>query len=89
MIRAGSSGQSGGVLGSWPRSPRNNLTKGAERLGPLEEEEMMERLPKSLAMGVKTDVSAGRHEDAKEGDIVVTTGIASWSEGRDVRRGEV
>lgn len=85
MVRQGSSSQTGGSLVKWPRSK----TRGAERLGPFEEEMIGE----TLALGNKTNVLAGampasERFEANEGDIVVTTGIATWSEGRDDTNGK-
>lgn len=93
MIRQANSSQPSGdsVLGNWSRSSHTNLTKGAERLGPLEEEEMI-GTSSSLTMGVETNVRGGMVGNglgAKEGDIVVTTGISSWSEGTEGKNGQV
>ena len=89
MVRHASSSQSAGGLASWPRSPRGNM-RGAERLGPFEEEEMLET-QHGMGMGTNTDVRGGLGKGlgTKEGDIVVTTGIATWSEGREERGGDV
>lgn len=79
MVGKGSSSQAG--FPGWPRSK----TKGAERLGPFEEEEMVEGTGKS---GVNTDVrvesmpACVRSED-KPGNILVTTGITTFCEDRD------
>ena len=81
LVRKGSSSQTGSMLIGWPRS----MTRGAERLRPFEEEEM---IGGPLAAGVNTNVRAGRTPTSvkfgeKEGDIVVTTGITTWCEERD------
>ena len=80
MLGRGSSSQTGGVFPYWPRSK----SRGAERLGPFDEE----RIETPLKLGTNTNVHAAvmpasPKVGVKEGDIVVTTGIATWSEGRD------
>ena len=82
MVRQGSSSQSVAALGSWPRSPRGKA-RGLERLGPFEEE-MIETPSLGTAMGVKTHSrgGSGMGGGTKDGEIVVTTDIATWSEGK-------
>jgi len=81
IARQGSSSQTGVGFANWPRSK----TRGAERLGPFEEEEMIEA---PLAPSMNTNVHGGQmpaspKSGPKDGDIVVTTGITTWSEGRE------
>lgn len=82
--------ESGAALSSWPRSPRSK-PGGAERLGPFEEEEIIEMPSLGPGIGVETNVRGGipNGVEANEGDIVVTTGITTWSDGRDERMGVV
>ena len=81
MAGRGSSSQTTLAFASWPK----NKTRGAERLGPFEEEEMIET---PLTPGMDTNVRGGTMPaskvlEAKDREIVVTTGITTWSEGRD------
>ncbi|KAL6718206.1 hypothetical protein ACLMJK_004294 [Lecanora helva] len=85
MVRQGSS-QLGATLNTWPRSPRGK-PRGVERLGPFEEE-MMGTPEIEAEIGVNTNVrrGSGTAIEAKEGDIIVTTGITTWFEGKDEKR---
>ena len=88
-----SSIQPGAMIASWPRSK----TRGAERLGPFEEEEIMESprvpLPRDLSSDVRpgtaaTAVNFGEKE-GDMGDIVVTTKITTWCEDRNADAGRL
>ena len=62
--------------------------RGAERLGPFEEEEIMESPLVPLPQGVSTndrpsDASTSVKIGEKAGDIVVTTKITTWCEDRN------
>ena len=70
--------------GSWPRSK----TRGAERLGSFEGDEIMESPLPPLPRDVNTNVPLGDAPSSvkigkKEGDIVVTTKITTWCEDRN------
>ena len=77
MIRQSSSGQANPPV--WPRSK----PRGAERLGPFEEEEMMEGVGSATATAHVHASPLSSPVLEKEKDIVVTTGIATWSEAGD------
>ncbi|KAL9036086.1 MAG: hypothetical protein Q9214_006292 [Letrouitia sp. 1 TL-2023] len=84
----GSMKQGGGAVpagpGSWPRSK----TRGAERLGPFDDEEMVDtEQPMDMDSGItKVEACATPGSpplaEAKGRDILVTTGISTWSEDR-------
>lgn len=82
LASKGSSSQAG--FPGWPRSK----TRGTERLGPFEEEEMIEGPVKS---GVNTDVRAESipacaRTVSRVGNIIVTTGITTYSEDKGGER---
>ena len=83
FARNRSSSQSGAMVTGWPRS----RTRGAERLGPFEEEEIIESPLPPLPRGVSANIHPGDAATSvkfgeKEGDILVTTKITTWCEDR-------
>ena len=80
LIRHGSSSQVGSSFAHWPR----NKSRGAERLDAFDEE-MIET---PLTMGTNTNVRGGGmsptgRQGGKDGNIMVTTAIATRSDGKD------
>ena len=84
LARNRNSSHSGVMVAGWPRI----RTRGAERLGPFVEEEMIESAPPPLPRVVSANVHPGEAATSvkygeKEGDIVVTTKITTWCEDRN------
>ncbi|MDI1486667.1 MAG: hypothetical protein OHK93_005927 [Ramalina farinacea] len=65
--------------GAWPRMSK---IRGAERLGPFEEEEMMDRAPvgKGVSHAHAVSTPSDIEMQGKEQNIIVTTGITTWTE---------
>ena len=84
LARNRNSTQSGVMFPGWPRCK----TRGTERLGPFEEEGMIESpsttSPQEVSANVRLgDLATSAKHGEKERDIVVTTKITTWCEDRN------